>query len=92
MPGAGKPFPKGEPRKAGPGRPKVPSEFKEKCKAFTDSTVLPAWQQEVAERGEHWMKAAELLAAYGHGRPHQAITGEDGGPLEVIVRTVTDEG
>lgn len=86
----GRPFQKGQSGNPG-GRPKISAEFKDKCRVFTDSTVLPAWQQEISERGEHWVKCAELIAAYGHGKPTQAVTGDDGGPLEVIVNMVTDE-
>lgn len=86
MPGPGKPFKKGEPRKAGPGRPKVPEEFKAKCKAYTDETVLPRWIREVEEDGPNWVKAAELIAAYGHGKPSQQIqhANPDGSPLVFV--------
>jgi hypothetical protein len=60
-------------RRNGGGRPKIPPEFKKGCREFTDTEVLAAWKEEVLTRGEHWMKAAELLAAYGHGRPTQQI-------------------
>lgn len=89
MPGPGKKFEKGN--KGGPGRPPIPAEFKEKCRAFTDSTVREAWEQEVIKRGDHWMKAAELLAAYGHGKPAQSIDlgNKDEKPLAIqIIRKV----
>jgi hypothetical protein len=83
MPGPGRRFEKGNP---GGGRPKIPSEFRQKCRSFTPE-LFDAWRQEVLERGEHWMKAAELIAAYGEGRPAQSVehTGADGGALSVSV-------
>lgn len=79
----GKPFTKGDQRINPGGRPKVPPEFKRRCSDFTDTHVLAAWEQEVIGRGEHWLKASELLAAYGKGRPTQAV--------EVKVSELSDE-
>lgn len=38
----------------------------------------------VRYRGKDWIKASELLAAYGMGKPVQAMehTGKDGGPIQ----------
>jgi hypothetical protein len=76
-----------DPRRNPGGRPKIPSEFKQKCRDFTREQLFDAWSQEVLERGEHWMKAAELIAAYGEGKPPQAVehTGADGEALSVSV-------
>lgn len=54
------------------GRPKVAEEFRAACRERTPE-VLAAWSDEVATRGENWMKAAELLMAYAHGRPTQHV-------------------
>lgn len=73
------------------GRPKVAEEFKERCRAFVDSHVIDAWQNEVLNLGENWTKAAELLAAYGYGKPTQSLehTGADGEALSIqIIRKV----
>lgn len=86
----GRPFARGNP--GGPGRPKVPDEFKAKCRKATNDLVFNAWKEEVETRGEHWPKAAEMLAAYGHGKPTQPVSGEDGGPLQVVIRMVDDDG
>ena len=86
----GRPFAAGNP--GGPGRPRIPSEFKAKCKKATDEHVFKAWLSEVENKGDHWPKAAEMLAAYGYGKPSQPLTGEGEGPLEVVVRTVGDDG
>ena len=89
MPGKGKPFEKGKAPKS-PGRPRIPEEFKERAKASSLERCLPAWEQEIDERGPNWLKASELLAAYGQGKPSQPVehSGKDGGPLELTVRFV----
>jgi hypothetical protein len=69
----GRPFTKGDPRINAGGRPKVPSEFKRRCSDFTDEHVVAAWEQEVMQRGENWVRASELLAAYGKGKPTQPV-------------------
>lgn len=72
------------------GRPKVAEEFRLKCRQFVDEHVLKAWQDEVLERGANWPKAAELLAAYGYGKPAQPLEhgGADGEALDLVVRFV----
>ena len=81
------------------GRPKIASEFKRKAQAAVDEHVLQAWIDEVVSRGKEWMKASELLAAYGMGKPSQsvAVTGVDGdgdeSPLTITVQLVRpDDG
>lgn len=57
-----------------------------------DEHVFAAWRNEVLERGEHWPKAAELLAAYGYGKPAQTVDlgNKDDKPLSIrIIRKVT---
>lgn len=70
------------------GRPKVADDFKLKCRRVVDETVFAAWKEEVETRGDHWPKAAELLAAYGYGKPAQAVelTGAEGEPLVIEIR------
>lgn len=87
----GKPFAKGESGNPN-GRPKVVEEFRERCRAFVDSHVVDAWQKEVTNLGENWLKAAELLAAYGYGKPAQSLEvgGQDGQDITITInRTVT---
>jgi len=57
------------------GRPKVAEEFRARARSAVDEHVLSAWIQEVAARGDEWMRASENLAAYGYGRP--SIAPED---------------
>lgn len=86
----GKPFKKGQSGNPN-GRPKVNEEFRARCRAFVDSNVIQAWQSEVVAFGENWVKCAELLAAYGYGKPTQVVAGEGkDGAIEVIIRTVAD--
>lgn len=87
MPGKGRPFQKGQvanPR----GRPPLAHEFRSKCLTATWEKVFPAWMDEMEERertvmtpdgpvtlvckGQNWLRCAELLAAYGAGRPGTA--------------------
>lgn len=55
------------------GRPKVAGEFRLKARAVVDELVLAAWENEVRSLGENWMRASELLAAYGYGKPSQTV-------------------
>lgn len=66
------------------GRPKIVEEFRDRARKATDEWVLKSWIAEVQEMGKDWVKASELLAAYGYGRPSQGIelTGKNGGPVE----------
>jgi hypothetical protein len=41
-----------------------------------DEHVVDAWCQEVRERGEKWLEASKLLAAYGYGIPKDTATEE----------------
>lgn len=75
-------------KKGGPspnpgGRPKIAEAFRASCRAFVDEHVLQAWQNEVLTLGKDWLRASELLAAYGYGRPTQTV--------EVRPETLTDE-
>ena len=51
------------------GRPKVAREFRQRAAAVVDAHVVAAWESEVIERGPHWVRCSELLAAYGYGKP-----------------------
>lgn len=89
MPGPGKPFAKGDPRRAKGGRPSIPEAFREKARKIVDELVLARWQEEVDSLGEHWVKCSELLTAYGYGKPAQPVTGENGeGSVQVQLSRV----
>lgn len=55
------------------GRPKSVEEFRSRARKAVDKHVLEMWQTEVSKKGKDWVKCSELLAAYGYGRPTQAI-------------------
>ncbi len=55
------------------GRPKEFFNFRSMCRQFVNASVVQAWCQEVLEKGPNWLKASELLAAYGYGRPSQTL-------------------
>lgn len=64
------------------GRPKIVTEFRDRARKATDESVIKAWILEVETRGDNWLKASELLAAYGYGKPTQAI--HHSGSLEAL--------
>lgn len=87
----GRPFPKGvsgNPR----GRPKTSEEFRKACAERTEKALL-ALDAEIENEGRDKFKALELLIAYAHGKPTQAVehSGKDGGELKVIVQTLPPE-
>ena len=86
------PFVKGKSGNPG-GRPKTNEAFRDRCRKFVDLHVVEMWEKEVQNAGEEKMKASELLAAYGYGKPAQAIqlTGEEGGPVEFVIKVTGAE-
>ena len=84
---------KGDPSPNPSGRPKENVEFLARCKSAVDKYVIDAWLVEVEHFGPNWMKASELLAAYGYGKPTQRLehTGADGKPIETIQKKDPDE-
>ena len=54
------------------GRPKVVEAFRDRARSAVDALVLERWVQEVESQGDEWMRASELLAAYGYGKPSSA--------------------
>ena len=69
-------FPKGKSGNPS-GRPKVVEEFRERARKAVDEHVLQKWVDEVVNNGEHWMRASEMLAAYGYGKPPSAPEDND---------------
>ena len=73
----GKAKPRGRPIQPGQvlnpaGRPKVVEAFRDRCRKAVDEHVIDAWIEEIESRGEYWLKASELVAAYGCGKPPAA--------------------
>jgi hypothetical protein len=90
------PKPKGKPRgrpfqpgQSGnlSGRRPLPEEFRSTCRQHAEAH-LPRLISEIEAGGQHWVKAWELLAAYGFGKPTQPIAGEDGGPVQIAATVV----
>ena len=77
--GPGRPFQPGESGNPA-GRPKVAEEFRARARRATDEMVFNAWEEEVRDRGSSWLRASELLAAYGYGKP-STLTDEDDGAV-----------
>lgn len=73
------------------GRPKVVEEFRQRARKAVDEHVLGRWIQEVVQDGPEWMRASEMLAAYGYGKPSSApedlaAVREGGASLSVLTR------
>ncbi len=66
--GRGRPFQPGQSGNPA-GRSKVALEFRARARAAVDEHVFEAWEEEVKTRGPSWLRASELLAAYGYGKP-----------------------
>ncbi len=60
------------------GRPKDLPEFRRRAREAVNEHVLQKWIDEVTSGGDDWMKASELLAAYGYGKPSQTVDLTDG--------------
>ena len=88
------PFPKGTSGNPG-GKPKIPKPFLESVNraivADNGKRLRAAAEKllDLAAAGEQW--AVCHLADRLDGKPAQAITGADGGPLVVITATPLDE-
>ena len=54
------------------GRAKGDAEFRLRCRMVVDEHVFRRWVREVLEDGPHWVAAAQRLAEYGYGKPHQS--------------------
>ena len=68
------------------GRPKEDPVLKEMARAKTPEAFAVVVECLQDEDKKIALKAAEIILDRGHGRPAQAITGEDGGPVEAIFR------
>ena len=85
--GPGRPFQKGVSGNPS-GRPAVARDIQELCREKTPEAVA-ALMEALQKPGER-VRAAEVLIAYGYGRPvqRQEHTGKDGGPIQT--QTVED--
>jgi hypothetical protein len=78
---------KGEPSRNPAGRPAVAQAFRERARHAVDEHVLDAWVGELTTRGDQWMRAAEMLAAYGYGKPSESLKLDGQQQVEIIIRT-----
>lgn len=87
--GPGRPF---EPGKSGNpgGRPKTAQQFRARARAAVDEHVIEAWEDEVTNRGPAWLRASELLAAYGYGKP-STIDDENDAPVNPLAGLSTEQ-
>lgn len=66
------------------GRPKLDPKLKEMAQAKTAEAFNVVVQCLNDDDMKIRLKAAEMILDRGYGRPPQAITGEDGGPLQAM--------
>lgn len=64
--------------------------FTWRCRSAVNETVIDAWIDEVVTRGPHWVRASELLAAYGYGRPSEKLKVEDATMETRLPREILD--
>ena len=57
---------------SGGGRPRGLKELRLRARDVVDRHVIAAWEKEIIEHGEHWVKCSELVTAYGYGKPPSA--------------------
>lgn len=71
-------FTRGNGAASGKGRPKKDTLLKDRCKNLTDKAVglLEKIMVDVEARGTDRIRAAEIILAYGHGKPTQRIAGD----------------
>jgi hypothetical protein len=78
------------------GRPKVPLDLVAKCKDITPE-VINFWidlMRDSNEKAADRLRASENIIERGFGKARQAmeLTGEDGGPVEIIKRIIMKAG
>lgn len=82
--GPGRKFPQGRSGNPG-GRPKADADVKALAKSHTKAAIerLAFWM--ASDNAKASVSASVALLDRGWGKPAQAITGEGGGPLQVVV-------
>lgn len=84
--GKGRPFAKGVSGNPN-GRPRVDDVFRDKARGAADEHCINAWVAEIVAQGPQWIRASELLAAYGFGKPSQRVEHDttDSKPLSLVI-------
>ena len=62
---------------SGGGRPKGLKELRIRARDVVDRHVIAAWESEIINRGDNWVKCSELVTAYGYGKPPSAPEDHD---------------
>lgn len=84
----GRPFPPGNSANPG-GRPKLPEDVKhvrELARQYTEVAVTTLVEVMEAGSGPAKVAAANAILDRGWGKAPQPMTGEEGGPVEVVFR------
>lgn len=76
------------------GRPRIPDDVKEAAKALTSLAMKTL--KEICEDSKAppsaRVTAAEAILNRAWGKPVQAVTGEGGGPVQVVIQRLSDAG
>lgn len=72
------------------GRAPINRDWRERCKQFMHKTGWATLEQLATDpKSMHQMRALELVAAYGYGRPTQPVSGDPDSDMPPIQVTVT---
>lgn len=77
-------------------RKKIPADIRSLARAYTDEAIRrlaalmrnPGADQPTSTS----VHAAQILLERGWGKPHQTVSGEDDGPIEIIIRKMLTDG
>ncbi len=71
------PWERGGPSPNPAGKPKGLKELRIRARDVVDRHVIAAWESEIINRGDNWVKCSELVTAYGYGKPPSAPEDHD---------------
>jgi hypothetical protein len=72
------------------GRPAVVRDFRERCRQFMEKSGWNTLQNIATDpKSLHQLRALELVAAYGYGRPTQPVSGDPDPDMPPVRVTVT---
>lgn len=85
------PFQKGQSGNPG-GRPKEDDEIKRLAREHGPAAISRLVEWMASDNAKASVSAANVLLDRGYGKPPQAITGEDGTPLAVVIKNYVAGG